>query len=104
MVGLPSAVFAYEAWYSPAQRNGAVTLVMRTVPNGNVAPRVIRVYRGDTVRLLITSDDVAHGFRIEGLGVEAVPIRAGKYQVVEFVADRSGTFEYFCNLTCGPSQ
>jgi heme/copper-type cytochrome/quinol oxidase subunit 2 len=104
VMGLPFAVFAYQAWLSPARRSGAVTVVMRTVPNGNVAPAVIRVHRGDIVRLLITSEDVAHGFRIEALGVEVVPVRAGKYQVVEFVADQSGTFEYICNLTCGPSH
>jgi heme/copper-type cytochrome/quinol oxidase subunit 2 len=104
LVGLPSAAFAYQAWYSPAQRSGAITVVMRTVPNGNVEPAVIRANQGDTVRLLITSEDVAHGIRIEALGIDVAPIKAGKYQVVEFVADQSGTFEYMCSLTCGPSH
>jgi heme/copper-type cytochrome/quinol oxidase subunit 2 len=104
LVGLPSSVFAYQAWFSPAQRSDGIRVVMRTVANGNVVPDVIRVRRGETVRLLITSGDVMHGFRIDALDLEVVPVRAGKHQVLEFVADQAGTFEYVCNLACGPGH
>ena len=79
-------------------------------------PEVIRVNKGDTVRLRFTSEDVVHGFFLEGhdLDVTIVPLRsevelrrpseAGKSEMVEevrFKADREGKFRYRCSQTCG---
>ena len=40
----------------------------------------IRVKKGDVVRLCITSQDVAHGFRIKEFDVKVYPITAGKFK------------------------
>lgn len=79
-------------------------------------PAVIRVNRGDTVRLRFGSLDVMHGFYLEGhdLNVTITPMRStvelgrpsrpGQRETVEevvFKADREGKFRYRCSNTCG---
>jgi heme/copper-type cytochrome/quinol oxidase subunit 2 len=79
-------------------------------------PEVIRVNRGDTIRLRFIADDVVHGFYLEGhdLDVKIFPLepqvelsrpsRPGVVEKVEevvFVASREGKFRYRCSTTCG---
>jgi heme/copper-type cytochrome/quinol oxidase subunit 2 len=64
-------------------------------------PPVLRVNRGDRVRLVVRAADVVHGFRVDGYGRD-VRVEPGISQRVEFVADRSGKFRYRCSVTCGP--
>jgi plastocyanin len=79
-------------------------------------PPVIRVNRGDTLRLRFASLDVVHGFYLEGhdLDVSITPMRTAVEkrkpsdpdfleQVEEVVlkADRTGKFRYRCSRTCG---
>jgi heme/copper-type cytochrome/quinol oxidase subunit 2 len=76
-------------------------------------PPVIRVRRGDTLKLRFAASDVVHGFYLEGhdLDVAIPPLsrqvtvkRGGATQVVEEVvltAGRSGKFRYRCSKTCG---
>lgn len=104
LLGLPVAVYAYEFVYLPAQRADVTTVVMRTPNNGNMTPMVIRVKKGDLVRLRLTSEDVSHGFRIKELDINVYPIEPGKFTTVEFVAEEAGTFDYFCNIICSTSH
>jgi len=77
-------------------------------------PPVIRVEQGELVRLRFSSQDVVHGFRLDGydLDVAVEPLRhevvvrraGGPAETVEevaFVADRPGKFRYRCSRTCG---
>jgi heme/copper-type cytochrome/quinol oxidase subunit 2 len=63
-------------------------------------PPVLRVNRGDRVRLTIQAADVVHGFYLDGYGVET-RVEPGVSQQVEFVADRAGKFHYRCSVSCG---
>lgn len=63
-------------------------------------PEVIRVNKGDTVRLLVKSIDVAHGFALPDFGVNE-RLSPGQTVEVEFVADKAGTFTFFCSVQCG---
>lgn len=79
-------------------------------------PEIISVNRGDTVRLRFVSEDVPHGFYLEGydFNVSIFPMQkvvefekpygSGDVQEVEeivFVADKEGKFRYRCSRTCG---
>ncbi len=79
-------------------------------------PPVIRVNRGDTLKLRLASEDVVHGFYLEGhdLDVKITPMRSqvevrhpSRRDVVEhaeevvFVANREGKFRFRCSETCG---
>lgn len=63
-------------------------------------PPVLRVNRGDRVRLVVRAVDVVHGFLVDGHGSE-VRVEPGISQHMEFVAERTGKFRYRCSVTCG---
>ena len=65
------------------------------------APSTIEVNQGDTVRLVVRSVEVAHGFRIEGHDVEALIPGGGGSVTVEFVATRAGRYQFGCTNYCG---
>ena len=55
---------------------------------------------GDLVKLNITSVDVTHGFALPDFGVNS-NLEPGKTVPVEFTADKTGEFSFFCNVYCG---
>ena len=63
-------------------------------------PSIIEVNKGDKVILDIESIDVAHGVSISEFGVREY-LNPGKSITVEFIADKSGEFTFFCNVYCG---
>ena len=63
-------------------------------------PSEIRVNKGETVVLKITSDSPA-GLRMINFGVNEY-ISPGKEFVVKFLADTAGEFEFFSNVPCSP--
>ncbi len=63
-------------------------------------PSIIRAKKGELVRLIIHNADVMHGLVIPELGVINVDIPSDG-AVIEFVADKVGTFEFFCSYYCG---
>lgn len=63
-------------------------------------PSEIRVKEGDFVRLKIKSIDVLHGIAIPDYGISE-NLSPGKETVIEFLADKKGTFDFFCSAYCG---
>lgn len=63
-------------------------------------PGIVTVNQGDTVRIHLTSKDVAHGFYLDGYGIKQ-DAQALKRTTIEFVADRPGRWMYRCTTTCG---
>lgn len=91
------------------------TITVRTHRYG-YSPEIIRVNRGDAIRLRFISDDVTHGFYLEGYDLDVnippmhtnvalrKPSQPGEPQMVEevkFIANREGKFRYRCSKTCG---
>jgi plastocyanin len=79
-------------------------------------PAVLKVNRGDRLRIRLVAKDVTHGFYLEGYDVDAKarpenptfwlrkPSKGPEYQEVEeisLVANRAGKFHYRCSITCG---
>jgi cytochrome c oxidase subunit 2 len=63
-------------------------------------PNVLRVSKGDRVKINIDSVDVTHGFYLDGYGInQTVPEREQK--TLEFVANQAGAFRFRCSSTCG---
>ena len=63
-------------------------------------PNEIKVNKDDTVILNIKSIGVNHGFMLTEFGVNEF-LSPNKQITVEFVADKSGEFEFSCNVPCG---
>jgi heme/copper-type cytochrome/quinol oxidase subunit 2 len=64
-------------------------------------PASISVTQGDSVRLRVRSADVSHSLAIKAFRVKTVAPRGGEPVMIEFVADRAGTFEITCSEYCG---
>lgn len=63
-------------------------------------PRTITVEKGKPVRLVITSVDVDHGFKLEEFGINE-KVAAKKTVSIAFTPDRTGRFEFRCSIVCG---
>lgn len=103
IIGTPIAVFGYDTYLRTREVN-EFTIIAWAPENGNWSPSTIRVNQGDKVRLRLTSADVVHGFAIEGLGIRVNQIYPGKFTTVEFVAEKAGTFSFYCTVRCGPQH
>lgn len=79
---------------------GDVKVFEMTAKQFSFEPNIITVKKGDTVKLAITSVDVAHGLSLPDFGVNE-NLEPGKTVNVEFVADKTGTFSFFCSVPCG---
>jgi len=61
-------------------------------------PNSMVVNKGDTVKVTFKNDGGTHDFKIDEFNVATPIINAGEEQSVTFVADKSGTFEYYCSV------
>ena len=66
-----------------------------SIPGPNLA-----VEEGDMVRIVfsVPEKDIAHALAITEFGVGSPTVGAGESTVIEFIADRTGEFHYFCPL------
>lgn len=98
---------------APPSRQREITIRARRYA---YKPETIRVNKGDVVHLRLISDDVIHGFYLEGYDIDAEvqpltskvilrrPSRPGEACEVDeivFTANHEGKFRYRCSHTCG---
>lgn len=71
-----------------------------TVIGGNFefSPSNMTVKKGDTVRITFRNNEGFHDFVIDEFDVATTQIQGGAEEVVEFVADEAGSFEYYCSV------
>lgn len=71
-----------------------------TVDGSNYSfnPAEIRVKKGDTVKITFKDGDGQHNLVVDGYNVSTSTIGPGSTDSVTFVADKAGTFEYFCSV------
>ncbi len=58
------------------------------------SPDVIEVNKGDNVKIIIENTDTLHGMRIPELEISG-------NEFIEFTADKTGEFKWYCNNMCG---
>lgn len=63
-------------------------------------PSTLKVNPGDTVTIELVSKDVVHGVYVDEYGV-SVKADPGQTARLTFTADKSGSFRFRCNVTCG---
>lgn len=63
-------------------------------------PNVITVKKGQHVKLVITAVDHDHGFKLEAFNIDQ-KMKKGDPAIVEFTADKAGTFPFECSVFCG---
>ena len=55
----------------------------------------------DTPHRLLSVVDKGHGFALPDFGVSVGRLTNGESETVEFVADKTGSFSFFCTVVCG---
>lgn len=58
----------------------------------------IRVAEGDKVRIVFKNEKGTHDWKIDEFNAATKVIQTGEEDIVEFVADKAGTFEYYCSV------
>lgn len=71
-----------------------------TAKQWSFEPSTIIVNKNDKVILNIKSIDVTHGFALPDFKINE-KIMPGKTVTVEFIADKTGEFKFFCSVPCG---
>jgi cytochrome c oxidase subunit II len=79
---------------------GAEPVVRMTAQKFEYTPSQITLKKGVPVVLEITAIDRDHGFKVPELGVRA-DLKSGQVTRVRIVPDRTGTFEFRCDVFCG---
>lgn len=67
------------------------------IMDGEDNPDLI-VSEGDRVKIEFSSTEGLHDFVIGELDVSTIKVGEGESTSIEFVADKSGTFEYYCSV------
>jgi nitrous-oxide reductase len=100
---LTKSVSAVAAGQERIVRKGTVVDVYATVMRSHFTPDQITATVGDTVRLHVTNieatENAAHSFSIPAYN-HTVTLEPGESEVVEFTADRVGSFPYYCAEFC----
>jgi len=61
-------------------------------------PKEIRVKKGDTIRLTFINGGGFHDWVLDEFDAATKKIAGGKSETIEFVADKSGNFEFYCSV------
>ncbi|MBS3168461.1 cupredoxin domain-containing protein [Candidatus Woesearchaeota archaeon] len=99
---------------------GSSGSIVKTVGSDSVQPNVkdfevhgknfeydikeIRVKKGDTVRIKFTSDIGFHDWVVNEFNARTEKVRDGGTTSTEFIADKTGEFEYYCSVGSHKSQ
>lgn len=91
-------VAAILTWRTPRPQERFITV---TAQRFSYTPHIIEANRGDRITLRLLSKDVHHGFYLDGYELET-NARPGQEGSLQFVADKTGRFNFRCSMTCGP--
>jgi cytochrome c oxidase subunit 2 len=71
-----------------------------TAKRYDFTPGLLRVKKGEEVRLIIAALDHDHGFKLDEFHINQ-KIKRGATATVEFRPDKAGTFQFRCSNFCG---
>ena len=62
------------------------------------SPSTITVNQGDTVKITVKNKQGTHDLKIDEFNASTRTLNAGETQTITFVADKIGTFQYYCSV------
>lgn len=94
----PEAMMEESAGETMMAADENLTVINVTGQNFRFNPETITVNQGDRVRVVLTALDMPHDFDLDELGVDGPVVAPGETAEVEFTADQTGEFEYYCSV------
>jgi cytochrome c oxidase subunit 2 len=98
--GLALALSVAGHGAAPARAQGEVRTLAITAKRFEFTPASITVRRGETVKLLVTSEDVTHGFFQRALKIDT-DLVPGKTAEVLVTPAEPGIYTIICHHFCG---
>ncbi len=85
---------------TPDATTPAPDVVSITVENEGMKflPSTLTVKKGQTVRLTFKNSGGFHDWKIDEFNAATKQMPAGTEETIEFVADKAGSFEYYCSV------
>lgn len=77
---------------------GTVKEFTVTGSNFRFAPATLTVKKGDTVKITFKNSGGMHDFVIDEFNARTKQIQGGAQETITFVADKAGSFEYYCSV------
>jgi cytochrome c oxidase subunit II len=74
--------------------------IQATLRKYEFSPGTLHVRKGEQVKLVMAALDHDHGFKQDDFNINQ-KIPKGTTVVVEFTADKAGTFQFRCSNVCG---
>jgi cytochrome c oxidase subunit 2 len=81
-----------------ASPNSVITTIKVEAGSFYFSPSEIRVKKGDKVKIILTNKDGFHDWVVDEFNARTPQIKAGETVEIEFIADKTGTFEYYCSV------
>jgi len=100
-LALASAVLAATEWIATADVARPVHEIRVAARQFAFEPATIQVTAGEPVRIVVRSNDTAHGFAIRELKIDLTIPRGGEAATAEFIAPPVGRYEIACSEFCG---
>lgn len=91
-----------EATKEPSATGSAKSDVREITVTGSsfkFDPSKITIKKGEKVKITFKNAGGMHNFIIDELGVETPIVESGKDATVEFTADKTGSFKYYCSVS-----
>lgn len=66
--------------------------------NFSFDPETIKVNKGDKVKITFINSEGFHDWVVDEFGAATKQTQAPTTEVIEFVADKTGSFEYYCSV------
>lgn len=87
---------------SPPQLTPAPTGPLKkftvTASNYQFTPNKITVKKGDNIQITLNNQGGTHDFVIDEFNVASNQLSGGDNDLVTFVADKTGTYEFYCSI------
>lgn len=61
-------------------------------------PSEIKVKKGDTVKIVFTNQQGSHDWVVDEFSARTKVLSSGQTETIQFVANKTGTFEYYCSV------
>jgi cytochrome c oxidase subunit 2 len=98
IIGLTGGVYFYKQHENNLTKQGIEIHII--AKQWTYEPNEIVVKKGQKVTLIITSNDVTHGFMIEALGINEI-IHPGEMVKITLMFNETGIYEFRCSVYCG---
>lgn len=83
---------------TPVSSTGEVKTFTLEAGSFYFKPNTISVKKGDSVKVTINSVDLMHDFVIDEFDARTEIAKSGTSATVEFVADQTGSFKFYCSV------